>query len=331
MKKISIFVVSLVFTFTVFCSKKDPDSQVAIVVNGQEITAGEIQLSAEMLKMEMERLMQGSPFQESAHFRTNAAQQLIANLLMVEKAIENDITADSALVQETFNRMKSQFSSRDEFVRELENIGETVESVFSQIEQGIMVELLMKEVLSQIDSVTEEECRQFYQSNTERFKESPKVRISQIIFLDYRPDDGEEVRSRANTALNRLKEGQDFQTVAQKFSSRPSSVDMGYFRKGEIREELEELFFSMEVGETSDIITERDALFIFKKEEEQPARQLSFEEVRERIKNSMEFTKRSELFSEYVDNLISKADIEYRDSSLILNTAVLPNRDLINH
>ena len=64
----------------------------------------------------------------------------------------------------------------------------------------------------------------------------------------------------AQDILRKIKEGEDFGELAQKFSSCPSKArggDLGTFGRGRMVEAFEEAAFDLEVGEVSDPVRTR--------------------------------------------------------------------------
>jgi parvulin-like peptidyl-prolyl isomerase len=85
------------------------------------------------------------------------------------------------------------------------------------------------------------------------------------------------IESDAQAALQRLKNGEDFATVASEVSEHEASRQQGgeqdWTPRGILEPALEEALFSLEVGQISDIITGQNALFIVQVEEKQAQRE----------------------------------------------------------
>ncbi len=316
-----LFVVALCLAAFLFCAKEDVASEVAILVNGREITSQEIDLAAEMLRQDMAKHFPSSLFDEFGQLRKNAAQQTIANILMIEEATKNNVAVDSAMVGKIMAQMSSQFSTKQDFQQKLGEMGETIESLYSQIEKSLMVELHMKEVLSKTDSVSQEQVRAFYEENREEYREKPSFRLSQIVIEGYKDDDTitqKEAMQRAELVLEKVKKGVQFEELAQKFSSVPEKSDMGLFRLGELRGDLEEKVLPLEVGGVTDAIVAGQAIYLFKKTAQISGGIVPFEEVQERIKSNLELKKQSKVFNEHISELMEAAQIHYLDTTLVI-------------
>jgi foldase protein PrsA len=108
----------------------------------------------------------------------------------------------------------------------------------------------------------------------------------QPMFQQQAPATADQVRFRvivlttesdAQAALQRLKNGEDFATVAQQVSQDTASKDSGgeqdWLPRGMTEPALDEALFSLDIGQISDVITGTNALFIIQVEERQDQRE----------------------------------------------------------
>ncbi|HKP13600.1 MAG TPA: peptidylprolyl isomerase [Blastocatellia bacterium] len=75
---------------------------------------------------------------------------------------------------------------------------------------------------------------------------------------------------RANALLQRIREGEDFATLARRYSEDPGSKNSGgeyIFARGKMAPEFEAAAFSLEPGEVSDVIATTFGYHIIKTEE----------------------------------------------------------------
>lgn len=97
----------------------------------------------------------------------------------------------------------------------------------------------------------------------------------------------------ADVIITRLAEGSDFATIASELSLDPGSKskggDLGYFKSADMVEAFADSAFSLNVGETSDVIQTPFGFHVIKLEDIKPERKLSFEEVREELEENTKF------------------------------------------
>lgn len=106
-----------------------------------------------------------------------------------------------------------------------------------------------------------------------------------------------------------------FETAAA--ANNQSDGDMGWFRKGDLKEELQKEIEQKKIGEISDVICTDIGFHIIKKTDEEGERVLSYEEVRENVAKTLSVKKRTDYMSHFVDSLIKIAKITYVDTSLM--------------
>ncbi len=110
---------------------------------------------------------------------------------------------------------------------------------------------------------SQDEVRAYYKDHEQEFIDPERVTL-QYIELSTRPTkkDTLEAKNRAISLIERIQRGEDFGEIAQEFSSDLSTSDqggdLGYLKRGEMLSAMENVVFSMEVGEVSDpILTPR--------------------------------------------------------------------------
>lgn len=146
--------------------------------------------------------------------------------------------------------------------------------------QIIINEYLRREIGQKV-FVTDEDVKTYYDANKDKLKEPAKIRASHILV---------DSESEAKDILAKLGSGADFAALAKEKSKCPSKEkggDLGFFSRGQMVPEFEAAAFSIQVGQLSDVIKTQFGYHIIKVEEKIPERELSFDEIKDRLKQML--------------------------------------------
>lgn len=175
-----------------------------------------------------------------------------------------------------------------------------------RFEQDLLARQLMMHEVERKIVVSDEDCRTYYQENLTRFSEPEMVRASHILVKD---------REKANEILLKLKNGEDFATLAETYSeysiTSRKGGDMGYIKPGQsgMGREFERVVFSLPIGGTSELVDTPFGYQIITVTEKKSARAIPFEEVRDSIRKDLVNQVRKSLFDSYLQGLRKKAAI----------------------
>jgi peptidyl-prolyl cis-trans isomerase C len=92
-------------------------------------------------------------------------------------------------------------------------------------------------------------------------------------------------------------------------SGKADGGSLGWFSRGMMVPEFDTAAFSLKVGELSDVIETPFGFHIIFKNDEEPAVEASFDDVRESIRDFLRHTARGEVVAAYVADLREKATV----------------------
>ena len=155
--------------------------------------------------------------------------------------------------------------------------------------------------------IPEEEIKTYYEVNIDDFVMQEQVRARHILIKvspDADPQGVEEARKRAEEILAQAKKGEDFASLAKKYSEGPTAEkggDLGYFPRGMMVKEFEEAAFSLKPGELSTVVRTQFGFHIIKAEDVKQERTQSLDEVRKSIESTLRDQKAQELAERSVE------------------------------
>ncbi len=282
----------------------------ALIVNGEKITDSAIQQEAKRMRPRHEGVFSDMDGKErEAQLLDWSKENVIESVLLSQHAKECGHQIPKAEVEAAFaeakKRHRQQMGQREELTADQED------KIKQAIELEMKVERLLRDVCKDVPVPSEQAISQFYEQNKEQFTVPERVRAAHILErIDGSTDEAEALNT-IRKAQDELKAGAIFETLITKYSDcLDNDGDLGYFARGEMVEEFEDVVFNLGVGEVSDILRTRFGFHIAKVYDRKPAALRSLEEVRGDIVSQLEEELRGEVIEGFVDGLKEKAKIE---------------------
>lgn len=186
-------------------------------------------------------------------------------------------------------------------------------TIDAETSEDFIEPLLAAEVA--IPQASETELVRYYQANLPRFMSSPLLEARHIL-LASAPDDEEgrvAGKERAAVLLDALRSGADFSALAVAESACPSKAlggSLGQISRGQTVTEFERQVFATEPGLLSRAVETRYGFHIVFVERKVPGAQLPFSAVKDTIADYLNEKVRVKAIAQYIQTLISAADIE---------------------
>jgi peptidyl-prolyl cis-trans isomerase C len=187
----------------------------------------------------------------------------------------------------------------------------------------LAVAYMQERVLKDI-SVTDEELKQYYQANREKYELPEQVRVRHILFrVPIQPTEiqVEEAKKKALDCLSSLKEGDDFNDVASSVSedlkSRQKGGDLGWVSAQGLDPAFAKAVFSASKGELSGPVRSNYGFHIFLVEDKRSEKQLSFQSVRGRVEQDLLKEMRSAKGAQFLDKALEESGAVIDQKKLI--------------
>ncbi len=197
--------------------------------------------------------------------------------------------------------------------------GNNIESACSD-DEAFSEALFEREVT--MPSASEEDCRKYYENNTQKFCTAPLLAVSHIL-LAADPDDEMaviEAGDKAKLLIRQLQQDESlFAALAEQHSECPSAKtqgQLGQISRGQTVPEFERQLFSCDQGLVLKPLESRYGVHVVRIDQRVEGRQLDFEHVSQRIADYLNEKVRRKAIAQYIEQLISAADIEGFDFSV---------------
>lgn len=255
---------------TFFGKSKD---EVVASVNGNNITKS--QLYNELVK-------QGGP---------DALNSLITDKIIQLEVAKQKITVSQDEIQKELDNLIKSQGGQDAFNQALAQYGYTQD----QINQNIVKTLQIQKLLEPGITITDADMKSYFEENKESYNTPEQVKASHILV---------DSEAKAQEVKSKLAAGADFAEMAKEYSIDPGTKDkggeLGFFSKGSMVPEFENVAFSLEVGKISDPVKTDYGYHIIKVEEKQPAKIATYEESKNQVKEAILNSKLQEAYSTWM-------------------------------
>ena len=318
MKKSTIFIsILLLLGGTAFyrgTASGEIYNRVVAIVNADVVTLHELNMRMkELTGMAPEALKRKSETQY-VEARRKILEMLIEEKIAFEKIRELKITVPSKEVDAAIERVKADNNLTQEgLVAALKEQGQTFDRYRKTLKKELeRVKLINYEVKSKI-IITEEEMKAYYDAHRDKFNTKGKVHLAMIFLKQEDPDNRTESRSleeKAAGIIKKIKAGEDFETLAKKYSNGPGANeggDLGVFRISELNPEMAATIKDLSSGEVGAPIVGPSGIQIIKVVEKDQGGRKSFDQVKNSIRSTLYRKKLDETYSAWIKGLREKA------------------------
>lgn len=326
MRLVAILCVGLVLG-TSACDR-DLAGGVAARVNGYRITRAELEKyyqsqvgnSPSVGTADQERMM-----------CLNLLGELIDRQIMLDRAEKLGLMAVDAEVENSYQEYRSRFKEDAEFDRHLEERAVTVEELKNEIRRILTIEKLLNHQITSRIQVDETEMRTYYEGNIGSFNvPEQQVHMAWILVTarnetpvpNLQNDDAideEAAKKKIEMIEARLRNGEEFATLAQNYSEDPVSTasggDLGFIPQSSLEQvdlSLRQVVASLTPGEVSPIVKTGDEYRIVKliSVEQAGQRDYSDPRVQQTIRETIRSRKDQLLRAAYLEIARNEAEIE---------------------
>ena len=266
------------------------------------------------------------PPQQLIGIEAQMLNRLVQIQLLLQKATEADKVEGKKKAEAQIAALLERAGSQEAFDRQLKAVGMSSTELRTKITQEATATAVLTRELG--ITVSNEEATNFYSSHPTDFEKPETVTVRHILLLTMDPathsplssDQVEVKRKLIEDVLKRVNAGEDFATLAGKYSEDPGSKDKGGelppFGHGEMVPQFEAAAFSMKTNTVSDVVTTDFGFHIIKLLDKTPAEKVPYAKVEDKIKDYLIQQKTQKQAPVYLAGLSKAANVEILDPDL---------------
>ena len=283
-----------------------------ILVNGEEVGEALIQQELQMLRERYSSEISPKEMDEQqAKIESDACENAVERVLLMQRAREEITEIRPEEIEARFTALKSQHGGEEEFSKRFELKAEDEAKIKTDIEDGVRLEKLFDEICNEVTRPVEADSQAYYDEHPEEFLVPERVRAAHIVQHPSPDCPVEKVYAELLNVRERLKDGEDFDALAQEYSHcNDGGYDLGFFARGQMVQSFEEVAFATPVGEYSDVFQSEFGYHILKVLDQKSETCRAFKEVRYDIESMLFDARKNEAIGAVADELRASAEIQ---------------------
>jgi len=283
-------------------------------VNNEIITRSEYDKSLATADEETRQDCQGkcTPEQLQAALeerKKTALRDLIDQSLLSQRGKDMGISVETEVVKQLDQiRIANKIDSMEKFEQAVSQQGMNWEDFKNGIRNKILTQKVIGQEVGSQMSIGEDDAKQYYAEHKADFVRPEQVALEEIIVLTEGKSESQlpDLRKKAETALRRVKDGEDFREIAKRLSDGSTKEQGGYigmFKRGELAKQLEDVVFKMKRNELTEVLETKQGFLILQVLEHYDEGQQSFEKVKSEIMDHLYNEKLEPAVREYLKTL----------------------------
>jgi peptidyl-prolyl cis-trans isomerase SurA len=198
----------------------------------------------------------------------NALRDLIDQSLLAQRGKDMGINVEPDVIKKLDQiRIQNKLASMEELEKAVSSQGLNWEDFKDNIRKGILTQRVISSEVGSHINIGHEEVVKYYEDHKKEYIRPEQVALREIEVATEGKKDEElpDLKKKAETALKRVKDGEDFGEIAKRFSDGGTAKQggfLGVYKRGELSKELEDIVFKMKKNDLTDIMDTKQGYLV---------------------------------------------------------------------
>ena len=242
-------------------------------VNNEIITRSELDKARAATEEEAKQECQGKCTPEQLRVdiedrQKNTLRELIDQSLLVQRGKDMGVNVEPDVIKKLDQlRQQNKIDSMEDLEKAVSAQGSNWEDFKNNIRNGILTQRVIGSEVGSHITIGKEEIAKYYNEHKKEFVCPEQVALREIEVSTEGKKDTElpDLKKKAETALKRVKDGEDFGEIAKRFSDSSTAKQggfLGVYKRGELSKELEDIVFKMKKNDLTDVMDTKQGYLV---------------------------------------------------------------------
>jgi len=241
--------------------------------------------------------------------RKHALRDLIDQSLLVQRAKDLGTSVEPGVIKKLDQiRIQNKLDSMEDLEKAVTAQGINWEDFKNNIRNGLLTQQVIGSEVGSHITISSQDVQKYYEEHKAEYVRPEQVALREIEVSTEgkKPEEIPDLKKKAETALKRVQDGEDFGEIAKRFSDGSTAKDggfLGVYKRGELSKVLEDKAFVMKRNELTDVMETKQGFLILQVLEHYDEGQQSLDKVQNEISERLYNERLEPAVREYLKTL----------------------------
>ena len=283
-------------------------------VNNEIITRSELDKARAAAVEEANQECQGKCTPEQLRVdvedrQKNTLRDLIDQSLLVQRGKDMGIAVEPEVIKRLDQiRLQNKLESMEDLEKAVTSQGTNWEDFKNNIRNGLLTQRVIGNEVGSHITIGKEEIQKYYEEHKAQFVRPEQVALREIEVSTQGKKESElpDLKKKAETALKRVQDGEDFGELAKRLSDGSTAKQggfLGVYKRGELSKELEDMVFKMKKKELTGVMDTKQGYLVLQVMERYEAGQQPLDKVENEIMDHLYSERMEPAMRQYLKTL----------------------------
>jgi len=239
----------------------------------------------------------------------NALRDLVDQSLLVQRAKDMGVSVEPEVIKKLDAiRIENKLGSMEDLEKAVSGQGMNWEDFKNNIRNTLLTQRVISSEVGSHVNISDDEINKYYEAHKAEFVRPEQVALREIVVSTEgkKPEDLPDLKKKAELALKRVQDGEDFGEIAKRLSDGSTKSQggfLGIYKRGELSKELEDKVFAMKRNELTEVMETKQGFLVLQVLEHYDEGQQSLAKVRNEIMDKLYSGRMEPAMREYLKTL----------------------------
>jgi len=239
----------------------------------------------------------------------NSLRDLVDQSLLVQRAKDMGVNVEPELIKRLDAiRTENKLASMEELEKAVSSQGLNWEDFKNNIRSTLLTQRVISSEVGSHITISDDEVTKYYEAHKTEFVRPEQVALREIVILTEgkKPEALPDLKKKAETALKRVQDGEDFGEIAKRLSDGSTKSQggfLGIYKRGELSKQLEDKVFKMKRKELTEVMETKQGFLILQVLEHYDEGQQALDKVKNEIMDKLYSGRMEPAMREYLKTL----------------------------